>query len=74
MSKPIPRDVLIESAPMFANFFLAYLKLDEEGRSSVNEMCSFLDRDERVPQSQRDMAAETIVEALFPEPTAVERG
>jgi hypothetical protein len=32
MSKPIPRDVLIESAPMFANWFLAYVELDEEAR------------------------------------------
>jgi hypothetical protein len=59
---------------MFANFFLAYLKLDDEGRSCVSEMCSYLDRDERVPQSQRDMATETIIEALFPEPSAAEHG
>ena len=34
--------------PDVANFLLACLKLGEEGRSCVNEMCSFLDRDERV--------------------------
>ncbi|MSR60479.1 MAG: hypothetical protein EXS05_23035 [Planctomycetaceae bacterium] len=60
------REQLLAAVPMFVRFFRGYQALDDEGRSVVSEMATFVERD-LFPQIERDYAADVIVAALFPQ-------